>query len=83
MESSAKEYVVRNGLAYAYDALRSKERLIGDTTTSYYENYFQQLLEKLGPPGRKWESSIGNSEVESFYLGRVSLGEFRLHTKNR
>lgn len=83
MESNVKEYIVRNALAYAYDALRSKERLIGESTVSYYEEYFQQLLEKLGPPGKKWEMNVNNSEVESFYLGRVSLGEFRLHTKNR
>ena len=83
MESPPKEYVVRNCLAFAYDALRSKERLMGETTTSYYEDYFQRLLEELGPPGKKWELGIPNSEVESFYLGGVSLGEFRLNTTKR
>jgi hypothetical protein len=83
MESPPKEYVVRNSLSYVYDALRSKPRLMGDTTLSFYENYFQLLLEKLGPPGKKWELSIPNSEVESFYLGRVSVGEFRLNTQKR
>ena len=83
MESPPREYVVRNALSYAYDALRSKERFIGETTTSHYENYFQQLAERLGPPGKKWDVSISNSEVESFYLGRVTLGEFRLNTQKR
>ena len=83
MEPATKEYVVRNSLAYAYDALRSKERLIGESTNSYYENYFQQSLERLGPPGKKWDLTIPNSEVESFYLGRITLGEFRLNTQER
>ena len=83
MEAPAKEYIVRNCLGYAYDALRSKERLIGDTTESYYESYFQRLLESLGPPGKKWELIIPNSEVESFYLGGVSPGEFRLQAQRR
>ena len=83
MESAPKEYVVRNALCYAYDALRSNERYIGESTTSRYENYFQQLAEKLAAPGKKCDVSISNSEVESFYLGRVSLGEFRLNTQKR
>lgn len=83
MESTTKEYVVRNSLSFAYDALRSKERLIGDSTNSYYENYFKQLLEKLGPPGKRWDVGVNNSEVEAFYLGRVSPGEFRLKTQER
>ena len=83
METTAKEHVVRNCLTYAYDALRSKDRLMGETTESYYENYFHQLLESLGPPGKRWETTVPNSEVESFYLGNTSLGEFRLHTQKR
>ena len=83
METSTKEYIVRNCLTYAYGALRSKDRLMGESTVSHYENYFQQLLEELGPPGKKWETAVPNSEVESFYLGNTSLGEFRLHTQKR
>ena len=83
MEASGqKEYVVRNCLTYAYVALRSKERLMGNSTTSFYENYFQQLADALSP-GKKLDVSVSNSEVESFYLGRVSLGEFRLHNQKR
>lgn len=83
METVTKDYVVRNCLSFAYEALRSRTRLMGETTQSYYENYFQILLEKLGPPGKKWDLNIPNSEVESFYLGNVSVGEFRLQTHKR
>lgn len=73
---------MRNCLTYVYDALRSKEQLMGESTTSYYENYFHQLADSLGP-GKKCDVTISNSEVESFYLGQVSLGEFRLNTQRR
>ena len=83
MEVPTKDYVVRNCLTYAYDALRSRERLMGDSTESYYEKYFVQLSEALGPPGKRWELAVPNSEVESFYLGNMSVGEFRLQTQKR
>ena len=83
MESTTKEYVVRNSLSYAYDALRSKERLMGESTTSFYEHFFHQLADSLALPGKRCEVSIGNSEVESFYLGKISLGEFRMNAQKR
>lgn len=83
MESTTKEFVVRNSLSYAYDTLRSKERLMGESTASYYENFFQQLADSLALPGKRCEVSIANSEVESFYLGKISLGEFRLNAQKR
>ena len=83
MESSAKEYVVRNCLTFAYDALRSKERFVGETTTSPYENYFKELGDALTAGQKKLDTNVSNSEVESFYQGRVSLGEFRLQCQKR
>lgn len=83
MESATREYVVKNSLSYAYDALRSKERLMGETTASFYEHFFHQLADSLALPGKRCEVSIANSEVESFYLGKISVGEFRLNAQKR
>lgn len=85
MESSAKEYVFRNCLTHAYDALRSKERFVGETTTSPYETFFKELGDALAGAGgsKKLDTNVSNSEVESFYQGRVSPGEFRLHCQKR
>lgn len=56
---------------------------MGETTTSPYENYFKELADALAGVQKKLDTNVSNSEVESFYQGRVSLGEFRLHCQKR
>ena len=70
MSDTQSNHVVRNCLMFAYRALRMLERFIKGTHFSPYKDFFEKVLQ------RKLESEVPNSEVEAFYLGRQSEGEF-------
>jgi len=68
-------YGVRNCLLFAFNCLRSTDRLVGDSLQSPYEQFHEKLAGNICK-GRKIEFSIPNSEVEAFYLKRSSETDF-------
>ena len=66
-------YVARNGLMFAYRALRAKDRYAGQT--SPYEDFMVRLSEAVNPQ-RKTDLCVPYGDVEAFYQGSISEEEF-------
>ena len=75
-------YTVRNSLVYAYRALKSKPRLVKDNSLSPYEDLYNKLAHSLSPQ-KKLEYSIPGSEVDAFYVGRLSEQKFVKYVESR
>lgn len=66
-------YVARNGLMFAYRALRAKDRYAGQV--SPYEEFLARLSEVLNPQ-RRTDLCVPYGDVEAFYQGSISEEEF-------
>ena len=75
MAELSSNYIVRNCLLFAFKALRNTKRHIEDSLRSPYEDIFADLAKTLSP-AKKLDYSIPNSEVEAFYLKRMTEKEF-------
>ena len=63
-------HVTRNCLAIAYAALRPLGRFVEGSHVSPYKQFFEKVRD------RKLEGEVPNSEVESYYLNKMSEAEF-------
>ena len=82
MAEPPENYMVRNGLLFAFRALRQTDRLVNDSLRSPYENFVRDLADTLSPV-KKLDISIPNSEVESFYNKRMSETEFMINVQTK
>lgn len=82
MAESPSNYMVRNGLIFAFRALRQGERLVGESLRSPYEQFFMDVAAALFP-NKKMELGIVNSEVEKFYNKHMTETEFMINVQTK
>ncbi len=70
MTESHEKYVVTNCLKIAYDSLRVLGRFVQGSHLSPYKEFFEKLLD------RKLDGEVPNSEVEAYYLNRLTESDF-------
>lgn len=82
MAEPPSNYMDRNALTFAFRALRHTERLVNDSLSSPYQEFFGNVAEALSPT-KKLDLNIPNSEVEKFYNRRMSETDFIVSMQTR
>ena len=80
--STQQDHIIPNTLKSAYRALRSTSRFLEGSHKSPYEEFYAKLSETLSPQ-KRLDVTTSNAEVEAFYLGRQSEGDFLSMVENK
>ena len=77
LDAMPQDYIIHNVLKFAYRSLRAKDRFVGGSHRSPYEDFYRKLADSVSAHAqKKIDASITNSEVEGFYLSRTNEDEF-------